>query len=192
MGGTFDPIHTGHLVVAEEARARFGIDEVIFVPAATPPHKRRAGIAPAEDRYAMVLLATASNPFFSVSRTELERNGPSYTIDTVREFRESAAPGTDFFFITGADAVLDILTWRAPDAIIRECRLIVASRPGYDLALVQRSLPPEFLRAIDMLAAPAIGISASEIRGRIRQGMPIRYLTPAPVEEYIRKRGLYQ
>lgn len=192
MGGTFDPIHTGHLVVAEEARARFGIDEVIFVPAAIPPHKRRAGIAPAEDRYAMVLLATASNPFFSVSRTELERTGPSYTIDTLREFREAAAPGTDFYFITGADAVLDILTWRDPDAIIRECRLIVASRPGYDLALVQRSLPPEFIRAIDMLAAPAIGISASEIRGRVRQGMPIRYLTAAPVEEYIRKRGLYQ
>lgn len=191
MGGTFDPVHTGHLVVAEEARVRFALDQVVFVPAAVPPHKHRADISCGEHRYAMALLATASNPYFSVSRAELERPGPSYTIDTVRAFRAQYGPEVSLFFITGADAVLEILTWRDPEAIIRECRLIAVTRPGYDLAQVSRRLPQHFLSAIDTLVVPGMEISSSEIRRRLRAGEPIRYLVPEPVEDYIRKNRLY-
>ncbi|MBI3945795.1 MAG: nicotinate-nucleotide adenylyltransferase [Armatimonadetes bacterium] len=191
MGGTFDPVHTGHLVVAEEARARFALDQVIFVPAAVPPHKQRADISSGEDRYAMVLLATASNPFFAVSRIELQRPGPSYTIDTIREFRAAFGPEAALYFITGADAVLEILTWHHPEAIIRECRFIAAARPGYDLQQMTRRLPKHFQAAIDTLVAPGVDVSSSEIRRRVREGVPIRYLTPEPVEDYIRKNNLY-
>lgn len=191
MGGTFDPVHTGHLVIAEEARTRFHLDEVVFVPAAVPPHKVREDISPAEDRYAMVLLATASNPHFSVSRVELDRPGPSYTADTIREFRARCGPEAELFFLTGADAILEILTWHDPEALIRECRLIAAARPGYDLGQLPRRLPERFLAAIDTLVVPGIDISSSEIRRRVREGAPITYLTPEPVERYLRKRRLY-
>ena len=191
MGGTFDPVHTGHLVIAEEARARFGLDEVVFVPAAEPPHKPGADISPAEDRYAMVLLATASNPFFSVSRVELDRPGPSYSIDTIRQFRSSYA-GASLYFLTGADAVLEILAWRDPEALIRECRFIAAARPGYDLSQLQRRLPEHFLAAIDTLVVPGVDISSSDICRRVREGASITYLIPEPVEDYIRKRRLYE
>jgi nicotinate-nucleotide adenylyltransferase len=191
MGGTFDPIHTGHLVVAEEARTRFGLDEVIFMPAAVPPHKHREDISPAEDRYAMVLLATASNPCFSVSRLELDRPGPSYTIDTVRELRARLGPQAELFFLTGVDAVLEILTWHDPEALIGECRFIAAARPGYDLEQLSHRLPPRFLAAIETLVAPGVDISSSEIRRRVREGASITYLTPEAVEDYVRKRHLY-
>ena len=192
MGGTFDPIHHGHLIIAEEALARFDLDEVVFVPAAQPPHKRRADITPAEDRYAKVLLATASNPCFTVSRVELEREGPSYTVDTVREFRARLGADAALYFLTGVDAVLEILTWRDPLALIRECRFIAAARPGYDLSLLERRLPEEFLAATDTLVVPGVDISSSEIRRRVRAGQTIRYLTPEPVEDYIRKTHLYE
>lgn len=191
MGGTFDPVHTGHLVIAEEARTRFRLDEVVFVPAAVPPHKHRADVSPAEDRYAMVLLATAGNPRFSVSRVEMERAGPSYTIDTMLEFRKRYGPEAALYFLTGVDAILEILTWHEPEAIIRHCRFIAATRPGYDPAQLTQRLPQAFVAAIDMLTAPGVDISSSEIRRRVREGASVRYLTPELVEDYIRKRHLY-
>lgn len=191
MGGTFDPIHTGHLVIAEEARIRFDLDEVVFVPAAVPPHKKRADLSPAEDRYAMALLATASNPYFSVSRIELERPGPSYTIDTVRQFRAQQGADAQLYFLTGADAILEILTWRDPEALARECRLIAAARPGYDLEQIGRRLPDNIRAAVDTLVVPGVDVSASEIRRRVRAAVSISYLTPEPVIDYIRKKRLY-
>jgi nicotinate-nucleotide adenylyltransferase len=192
MGGTFDPVHTGHLLIAEEARARFQLDEVAFVPAAVPPHKQRRDISPAEDRYAMVLLATAANPYFSVSRMEIERPGPSYSIDTIREFRARYGPEAALYFLTGADAVLEILAWHDPQAIIRHCRLIAAARPGYDLAHLRRRLPEAFCAAIDTLTVPGVDVSSSEIRRRLRSGESVTYLIPELVASYIRKRHLYE
>jgi len=192
IGGTFDPVHIGHLIIAEEARLRFALDQVVFVPAAAPPHKHRADISPPEERYAMVLLATASNPHFGLSRTELERTGPSYTIDTVREFRRQYGAGAELYFLTGADQVLDLLTWREPEAILRECRIIAAARPGYDLSQLRTTLPAHLLQAIDILPVPQVDVSSSEIRRRVRAGMPVTYLVPDPVEAYIRKRRLYE
>lgn len=192
IGGTFDPVHTGHLFIAEEARCRFNLDEVIFIPAAAPPHKHRPDLSPAEDRYAMVLLATASNPFFSVSRIELERPGPSFTIDTLQALRALYGEETALYFISGADTVLEIPTWHRPEAIIRECRLIAATRPGYDLGLLQRHLPPAYLPVIDLLPLPGMDISSTDIRRRVHEHRSIAYLTPEAVADYIRKKHLYE
>ncbi len=137
MGGTFDPIHYGHLIAAEEARYRFQLARVVFVPCGQPPHKKPYAVTPAEHRYAMTLLATASNPHFIVSRIEIDRPGPSYSVDTVRLLRQQL-PDAELFFITGADAVLEILTWKDSDELIGLCRFIAVTRPGYDLRQLER------------------------------------------------------
>jgi nicotinate-nucleotide adenylyltransferase len=168
------------------------LDEVIFVPAATPPHKHRSDISPAEDRYAMAVLATVSNPFFSVSRIELERKGPSYTVDTMAEFRARYGQDAALYFLTGADTVFEILSWHEPETIIRRCRIIAAARPGYDLSQLHRRLPDTFLAAVDLLVVPELAISSSDIRHRVSQRLSIKYLTPEPVEDYIRKKRLYE
>lgn len=189
MGGTFDPVHYGHLVIAEVARVEHRLDRVVWIPAGDPPHKDRS-VTPQEHRHAMVVLATASNPRFEVSRLEMEREGPSYTLHTVRHFRREL-PGDELFFITGADAILEILTWHRHEEVVRECRFIAVTRPGYDLSRMESVLPPAYLERIDRLCAPGVDISSSTIRQRIRSGDPIRYLVPEPVEAYLYKHRLY-
>ena len=189
MGGTFDPIHYGHLVAAEEARLRLGLDHVSFVPCGRPPHKKDYDVTSPEHRYAMTLIATCTNPCFDTSRLELEREGPSYSVDTVRQFRAADAD-VQLFFITGADAVRELLTWRQPEELATLCRLIAVTRPGYDLG----SLEPELgalARSVSALEAPGVNISSTEIRQRVARGESIRYLTPEAVEAYIAKHDLY-
>jgi nicotinate-nucleotide adenylyltransferase len=190
MGGTFNPIHTGHLVTADEARHAFELDEVVFVPAGRPWQKDDADVAPAEDRYLMTVIATASNPAFGVSRVEVDRDGPTYTVDTLRALREQY-PGAELFFITGADAILQILTWREPEAVLREARFIGATRPGYDLDRLEKELPPGLEDRVHVMEIPALAISSTDVRRRAREGRPIRHLVPEGVATYIAKRGLY-
>jgi len=190
MGGTFDPVHYGHLVIAEVARTEFSLDCVVWVPAGDPPHKDER-VSSEEHRYAMVVLATGTNPDFRVSRMELEREGPSYTLDTVRGFREEH-PEADLFFITGADAILEILTWHRHEELVRLCRFIGVTRPGYDLARVNTVLPAAYLEQISTISAPGVDLSSTDVRTRVRAGQPIRYLVPEAVEAYVRKHGLYR
>jgi nicotinate-nucleotide adenylyltransferase len=191
MGGTFDPVHYGHLVIAEETRLEFGLDRVDFVTSADPPHKKGYPITSAEHRYAMTLLATAANPFFRVSRREIERAGPSYSIDTILEYQREY-PGSEIFFITGADAILEILTWHRADEAIRLCTFVAATRPGYDLAKMERVLPASYLTHIRRITVPGVDFSSTDIRERVRRGKPIKYLVPGAVETYIAKYDLYE
>lgn len=194
MGGTFDPIHCGHLVTAEGARADYGLEKVVFVPAGRPPHKPGAKLSPAEDRYLMTLLATLSNPCFEVSRVDIDRRGPSFTVDTVRELSRLHQPRGQIYFITGADAILEILGWKNPETLFEMCDFIAATRPGFPLGTIEAALGDLYQRRghqIHLLETPGIAVSSTEIRRRVREGMPIRYLVPEPVEGYIRKRKLY-
>ncbi len=194
MGGTFDPIHYGHLVAAEGVRYEFKLDRVIFVPAGRPPHKPDERISEARHRLAMTALAIASNPYFSVSDMEIRRPGPSYTIDTVEEVHRRYRP-EEVFFITGTDAVLKILSWHRALDLLTKCRVIAATRPGYDLSSLRRrfkELPPELVSRIVPVEVPALAISSSDIRARVRAGKPIKYLLPEVVEEYIFGNRLYQ
>jgi nicotinate-nucleotide adenylyltransferase len=195
MGGTFDPIHYGHLVTAEVARAKFSLDLVIFVPAGIPPHKKGMKISSGTDRFMMTVLATATNPYFEVSRVELERTGPSYAIDTVRHFKRELDGDTEIFFITGADAAIEILTWKDATELLKECSLIAATRPGYSTCELEKSLEEARLHStqrINLVEVPALAISSTDIRRRVEQGDPIRYLVPWTVEAYIYKTGLYR
>lgn len=194
MGGTFDPIHLGHLVAAEAAREQFGLDRVVFVPARLPPHKLDQLISPAEHRSAMVLLATMNHPRFVVSRVELDRPGPSYTVDTLRLLRQEY-PVATLFFITGADAVLDFDNWREPVELLRLCHMVVVSRPGCDRERLREkvdSLERETGCRIEELAAPALDISSRELRRRVAEGKSLRYLVPREVRDYVLKHGLYR
>jgi nicotinate-nucleotide adenylyltransferase len=190
MGGTFNPIHTGHLVTAEEARHAFSLDEVVFVPAGRPWQKEASEVAAAEDRYLMTVIATASHPAFSVSRVEIDREGPTYTVDTLRALG-AERPGSELFFITGADAILQILTWRDPAAVLREARFIAATRPGYDLDRLEKELPEGLEDRVRVMEIPALAISSTDVRRRAREGRPIRYLVPDGVAAYIEKTRLY-
>ncbi len=192
MGGTFDPIHYGHLLMAEEARQAFALDEVVFVPNGRPAHKKAYLVSSPEDRYAMTLLATGSNPCFSASRMEIERSGLSYTIDTLREFRK-LYPGLDaLYFITGADAVLEILTWHEYDKLVRECQFIAVTRPGFVLERLPEIVDAAFLDRVHFLPIPRLEISSTDIRKRVREGRSIKYLSPEPVEAYVQQHGLYR
>lgn len=194
MGGTFDPIHLGHLVSAEEARQQFSLDYVIFIPAGYPPHKDKAEITLPEHRYLMTSLAVMSNPFFIVSRVEADRAAPSFTVDTVRYFAEREGEGTGLYFITGADAILEILTWKDYDVLPELCTFIAVSRPGYSLERLKETvgrLCPPLLQKVHLLEIPALAISSTYIRERVALGKTIKYLTPEPVEQYIKKHGLY-
>ncbi|MGH8896078.1 MAG: nicotinate-nucleotide adenylyltransferase [Egibacteraceae bacterium] len=186
MGGTFDPVHLGHLVTAEQARGELRLDEVIFVPAGSPWQKGR-DVTPAEHRYLMTVLATAAHPSFSVSRLEIDRNGPTYAVDTLRVLREET-PDAALYFITGADAILDILTWKAAQECLALADFVAATRPGYDL----RALDDHGLRDhVIVLDVPALAISSSDVRERFASHRPVRYLIPRAVEQYARKHGLY-
>lgn len=192
MGGTFNPIHIGHLVCAEEAAWQFGLDQVIFMPAGLPPHKEVAGGAGAEARYLMAATATADNPRFEVSRYEVDKEQLCYTVDTIRHFREQA-PEAELYFITGADAVLEILQWKDPGELLEMAVLIAATRPGYPLDRLPAAMSGYIeRRQVIVMEVPAIGISSSLIRQRVAMGRSIRYLVPDGIERFIEKEGLYR
>lgn len=190
MGGTFDPIHFGHLVTAEAARHRFELDQVIFVPSGRPPHKQERRVSSADERLMMTLLATVANPNFVVSDWEVKREQLSYTYDTVRAFHQLYSDEAELFFITGADAVLEIMQWRKIDELAGLCSFIAATRPGYQLEGFD--LPPKLADKLYFMEVPALAISSSDIRRRVQCGEPIKYLLPETVEMYIIKHGLYR
>ncbi len=190
MGGTFDPIHHGHLVAAEEARWQFRLDQVLFIPTGQPWQKP-VGVSAAEDRYLMTVIATASNPAFAVSRIEIDHPGPTYTVDTVRRLQAEMEPGTRLYFITGADAVLHILTWKDGKEVLELAELIAATRPGYDLSKLAERLPSATAQ-VHPMEIPMLAISSTEIRARVARGAPIQYLVPEGVARYVDNRGLYR
>jgi nicotinate-nucleotide adenylyltransferase len=190
MGGTFDPIHHGHLVAAEEARWQFQLDRVLFVPTGQPWQKP-VGVSPAEDRYQMTVIATASNPAFEVSRIEIDHPGPTYTVDTLRRLRSELGDEARLYFITGADAVLHILTWKDRDEVLALAEFIAATRPGYELAKLTELLPGASER-LHPMEIPMLAISSTEIRARVARGAPIQYLVPDGVVRYVAERGLYR
>jgi len=194
MGGTFDPIHMGHLVTAEEARQQFDLNYVVFVPTGMPPHKDGEQVTLPEHRYLMTTLAVMSNPSFYVSSVEMDSEGPAYTIDTVRHFSFGEKEIPELFFITGADAILDIFTWKDYEELLRLCTFIAVSRPGYSLEKFRETLDkhcPGMKHKVHLLEIPALAVSSTFIRERVALGKTIKYLTPEPVEQYIKKHGLY-
>jgi len=191
MGGTFDPIHFGHLFIAETARVTLSLERVLFIPNSVPPHKSRPDLTPGDVRLALVEAAIAPNPGFASSRLELERPGPSYTVDTLRALA-SANPHAELFLITGTDTVADFHTWRAPDQILALATVVGAPRPGFPADSVGAALAPHVRPRVRFLDAPALAIASRDIRDRVRRGLPIRYLTPDPVAEQIARRGLYR
>ena len=196
IGGSFNPIHIGHLVVAEEARVRFSLERVIFVPVGVPGYKKPTQLIDPERRFAMTLLATASNPHFFVSRIEVDHFKKSYTYDTIKEFRKIYPEEKyNVYFITGADSVLSILSWKKPKELLSMCRFIAATRPGYNLKRLKDELKKICINCderVIVMRIPALSISSTEIRKRIKEGLPIKYLVPEEVEEYIKKHNLYK
>jgi nicotinate-nucleotide adenylyltransferase len=187
MGGTFDPIHHGHLVAASEVGHFFNLDEVIFVPTGQPWQKNGRKVSRAEDRYLMTVIATASNPRFSVSRVDIDRPGETYTIDTLRDLRAQRGPDAEFYFITGADALAMMISWRDADELFKMAQFVGCTRPGHRLAIPD--LPSE---RISLVEIPALSISSTECRERVRADQPIWYLVPDGVVQYISKRRLYR
>jgi len=187
MGGTFDPIHHGHLVAASEVAHQFELDEVVFVPTGQPWQKSGRQVSAAEDRYLMTVIATASNPRFSVSRIDIERPGPTYTVDTLREVRDQRGPDVDLFFITGADALAQILSWRAAQEMFDLAHFVGCTRPGHQLS--DSGLPEGKASLVEV---PALAISSTGCRNRVIGGEPIWYLVPDGIVQYINKRGLYR
>jgi nicotinate-nucleotide adenylyltransferase len=187
MGGTFDPIHHGHLVAASEAAATFDLDEVVFVPTGRPWQKSESRVTAAEHRYLMTVIATASNPRFTVSRVDIDRGGQTYTIDTLTDLREVYGEQTDLYFITGADALEQILSWKDADVLFSLAHFVGVSRPGHDLS--GDGLPEGDL---SLLQIPALAISSTDCRRRARVGLPVWYLVPDGVVQYIAKYNLYR
>ena len=191
LGGTFDPIHIGHLVVAEEARIKVGFNEVLFVPAGQPLLKPDRNVTPADHRVEMVRCAIADNPHFKLCTLEVERPGPSYTVDTLTMLREQLGSEASLFFILGRDTLAELPSWKEPKKLVQLCRLVVAPRLGAkDLKHLETEIPG-LLDKVIQLDMPVIGISASGIRQRIAQGVSIRYLVPAEVEKYIAEQKVY-
>ena len=192
LGGTFDPIHIGHLVAAEEARAQLRLDRVVFVPAGLPPHKLTEHVSSADHRLAMVKLAIVRNPYFTVSRVDIDRFGPCYTVDTIELLREEWGSDVELYFIMGSDSLADILTWHQPERLIRLCRLVVMERPGYraDMGELERLLPGIASR-VHFINSPQLDISSTDIQRRVRERLPIKYQVPEAVEDYIYEHELY-
>jgi nicotinate-nucleotide adenylyltransferase len=184
MGGTFDPIHNGHLVAASEVAQHFHLDEVVFVPTGQPYQKQNA--TPGEHRYLMTIIATASNPMFTVSRVDIDRGGPTYTIDTLRDLR-AERPDAELYFITGADAVEQILDWKNIDELWSLAHFVAVSRPGHTLTV--SNLPQQ---VVSLLEVPALAISSTDCRARVGRGFPVWYLVPDGVVQYISKYHLYR
>ncbi len=193
FGGTFDPIHIGHLVSAEEAWVELKLERVVFLPAGLPPHKLDHVMSPVEHRLAMVELAIASNPHFAVSKVDIERFGPCYTVDTIELLKDEWGPGAEIYFIMGSDSLLDILTWHKPKRLIKLCRFAVVSRSGYQVDLDELdALLPGVTSRVQMLNAPELAISSTDIQRRVREGLSIKYQVPEAVEDYIYQHKLYQ
>ncbi len=192
MGGTFDPVHNGHLVAASEVADLFDLHEVVFVPTGQPWQKNRF-VTPAEDRYLMTVIATASNPRFSVSRVDIDRDGPTYTRDTLRDLH-ALNPESDLYFITGADALASILTWQDWEEMFGLAKFVGVSRPGYELdgKHIEKALKEMPADALTLVGVPALAISSTDIRTRAEEDRPIWYLVPDGVVQYVSKRGLYR
>jgi nicotinate-nucleotide adenylyltransferase len=193
LGGTFDPIHDGHLVAAEETRYQLELDRVLFVPAGTPPHKPGWPISPAHHRLRMIELAIAGKPYFAISRVDVDRPGPCYTVDTLRLLRTEWGPSIAFFFVAGADSLNEFVTWYQPQRVIELSELAVVGRPGAELdrPQLERQLPGLSSR-IHWIQMPLLEISSSALRARVRAGRSISYLVPEAVETYILDHGLYR
>lgn len=187
MGGTFDPIHHGHLVAASEVADSFALDEVIFVPTGQPWQKSERVVSPAEHRYLMTVIATASNPRFNVSRVDVDRRSPTYTVDTLRDLRTQLGDKTDLFFITGADALAKILSWKDAAQVFELAHFIGVTRPGFRLS--DSHLPAD---SVSLVQVPAMAISSTDCRNRVAAGQPIWYLVPDGVVQYITKHNLYR
>ena len=192
MGGTFDPIHNGHLVAAEAAFDELSLDLVVFMPAGSPAFKQDKKVSSGEDRYAMTLLATSDNPHFMASRFEVDRAGITYTAETLTRLRALYPQDVEFYFITGADAIAEVVTWRDAGTIARLAHLVGATRPGYDLAAAEAAFNgSSYDFDVTYLEVPALAISSSYLRERVGRGQSLRYLTPDPVTGYIHKHQLY-
>jgi len=195
MGGTFDPVHLGHLVTAEAALTGFKLDKVLFIPSGQPPHKTQKAVTPKEKRWLMTELAIVANPFFEVSPVEIHRSGFSYSADTVNYFRGVVNSDCELYFITGADAIMEIITWKKLDELFAGCTLIAATRPGFQQRTMKERLEdvliPEYLEKIISIEVPAMAISSTDIRERVADGRSIKYLVPETVEQFIYKQGLY-
>lgn len=188
MGGTFDPVHHGHLVAASEVQAFFDLDEVVFVPTGRPWQKSDRQVTSAEHRYLMTVVATAANPRFTVSRVDIDRDGPTYTIDTLRDLG-AALPDADLYFITGADALAEIFTWRDAADLFTLAHFVGCTRPGYEMgAATLDGIPPD---RVTILEIPALAISSTDCRERTAAGQPVWYLVPDGVVQYIAKHNLY-
>ncbi len=195
MGGTFDPIHNGHLVAAEAVRHRFQVDKVVFIPTGRPAHKEGKQVTHNEHRYLMTVLATMRNENFDVSRIEIDRPGKTYTIDTIEQLKALCRSDVRLYFITGADAIHQIMSWKEPERLLSLCDFVAVTRPGYQKNKLFEDigeLRDKFASRIHYMEVPALAISSSDIRNRIRRGEPIKYLLPQEVEDYIYKFGLYQ
>jgi len=189
MGGTFDPIHHGHLVAASEVQSWFDLDEVIFVPTGEPWQKADRDVSPAEHRYLMTVIATAANPRFEVSRVDIDRSGPTYTIDTLRELT-ALHPDADLYFITGADAMAALLTWQDHEELFKLAHFVGCTRPGHELTDVSlEGLPKDRITLVEI---PALTISSTDCRHRVESGEPVWYLVPDGVVQYIGKHQLYR
>lgn len=194
MGGTFDPIHYGHLIVAEAVRDEFDIDKILFIPSGNPPHKSDKKVTPANLRYTMTFLATMTNPHFEVSSLEIDRIGYSYTIDTIMQLKKFLKDSL-IYFIVGADAINDIFTWKEPQKLFKLCKFIAVTRPGYNkeqLFLQVEEIKKKYDGKIYFFEPPSFDISSSNIRRRISDGDTIKYMLPEEVERYIYKLGLYK
>ncbi len=189
MGGTFDPIHHGHLVAASEVAGRFDLDEVVFVPTGQPWQKAERQVSAAEDRYLMTVIATASNPRFTVSRVDIDRPGMTYTVDTLRDIRAERGDDVDLYFITGADALAQILTWRDAEQLFHLAHFVGCTRPGVELASPAIAQLPQ--DRVTLMEIPALAISSTDCRQRVGEREPIWYLVPDGIVQYIAKRGLY-
>lgn len=189
MGGTFDPIHNGHLVAASEVAHRFDLDRVVFVPTGQPWQKAHKKVSPAEDRYLMTVIATAANPRFTVSRVDIDRGGPTYTIDTLKDLAQ-LYPGAELFFITGADAMHSIITWRDWEEMFDLAHFVGVTRPGYDLD--RETIPDLHSESVSLVEIPALAISSTACRERAGRGEPVWYLVPDGVVQYIAKHDLYR
>ncbi len=193
LGGTFDPIHNAHLAIAEEVRWRLSLDEIIFVPAGCPRLKSASPLATPEQRLHMVRLAISGSPYYKLSTVEIERPGPSCSVDTVTELRKQLDKDGELYFILGQDNLAGLPRWREPERLVRMCRLVAVPRPGHplpDLEALEASVP-SLAESLIRLDAPHIDISASNIRERVSQGLSIRHLVPEAVADYIVERGLY-
>lgn len=195
VGGTFDPIHFGHLITAETVRETMKLDQILFIPAGIPPHKLGNKVSESRHRYRMAILATEDNPDFAVSDLEINREGPSYTVDTVTQLNRLYGETVSLFFMIGADALLELSTWKQPEDLLASCKLIVMTRPGYQnerlLSLIESYNQKEGVQGIKLVEVPHIGISSTLIRNRVKANLSIKYLLPESVENYIVTQGLY-